>query len=141
MATLEEIKAQCESFQANQLPLIQKIEAAYFISNGRYFQGIQTPSTIPDDGLEIDADYSKKPTDQKETWADVFKDLDALPMKIPALTAIHVYEGPNGHGFIVSLAFHSKGKVYYRMWNQGPENRDTSWIEVDYDPEIYPPLG
>ena len=144
MATVSEIKAQCEQWEQTQLPIIQKVQANYFAANKAFFQGIATPDYLPDDGKTLDADYTKKPTDQKETWAAVFKGLDVLPSKIPARTAIDVYEGPKGWGWTVSLQFHkedllaAKGVVYTRYWDYGPAGRSTGWIEEDWDRDVHP---
>lgn len=155
MATVSEIRRACETFYDTQIPVIQRVQAKYKASTGRYWQGLLTPSEKPDDGATRDPDLKRRPSDQAESWEDVFKDLDVLPVVRgwPASCEISVYEGPHrtreypdGWGFTVSLIFTKDDAVsvrkrqHIRTWNFGPEPwREHAWREDDIVTDPEPP--
>ncbi len=128
-ATLAQIKAAIENFQATHGAKIVARQEAYAANHGgRYWQGIITPNAAPDDGLSVAADYTKRPTDQAERWADIFTGANALPASIPCQIRVDVYEGPLGKGWTVTLRATKTGVLYWRTWNVGPETwRATGW--------------
>lgn len=106
-------------------------QAAYFAARGRYWQGLVT-SEIPEDGAEAVANYTSRPTDQVETWADIFG--AALGASLPVALAVDVYEGPQGHGFIARVWIRYAGTIYTKAQNHGPESwRTANW--AIFDPE------
>jgi len=122
-----------EKFQADNLAVLQKIQALYFATRGRYWQGIITPDTPPDELTTAKAPVlTKKPTDQAESWADEFKGVDVLPATWPAQMQVDVYEGPKGHGYTVTLYCLEGGKKQKRTWNYGPEDwrQDKDWVTL-----------
>ncbi len=104
---------------------IRPRQDAYFAAHGRYWQGLVT-SSIPEDGAEAVADYTSSPTDQAETWADIFG--AAIGMSLPVALAVDVYEGPQGHGFVARVWIRYDGTVYMRAQNHGLESwRTAAW--------------
>lgn len=116
-----------EKFYSDQLPLLQKVQTVYYEAHGRYWQGILTPASLPDETTkERTPDLKVKPTDQEESWEALFKGADILPPKWPAQLQIDVYDGPRGKGWTVTLRASEGGKPQVRTWNFGPEKeRDT----------------
>jgi hypothetical protein len=132
MATKPQIKAAVQSFVAQQLGTIIPTQNRYFNSpNHRvHFQGIATPVIPPDDGATVPADYSLKPTDQAESWADVFKGSDALPANVVCQMQIDVYDGPVGKGWTLTARATKGIDWLWKRWNFGPETwRETDWQE------------
>lgn len=129
MATLSQIKTAIENWRSTYGPKIVARQEAYAANHsGRYWQGSITPSIPPDDGASMVADYTKRPTDQVERWADIFKAADALPMSIPCQIQVDVYDGPLGTGWTVTLSGTKNGTRYSRTWNVGPEKwRAADW--------------
>jgi len=129
--TLAQIQAQINNWRDTYAPRIISKQEAYLAAHGRYWQGILTPSAPPDDGASVAADWTRRPTDQLDRWADVFAAADALPANIPAQIRVDVYSGPGGHGWTVTLIATKNGHTYYRTWNVGPETwRAQPWAEV-----------
>ena len=128
-ATLDSIRAAIENFRdAHAAKLVAKQEAYAANHGGRYWQGIITPGTIPDDGASVAADYTRKPTDQANRWADVFSGADALPASIPAQIRVDVYDGPLGKGWVLTVSGTKSGNLYTKAWNVGPETwRAHAW--------------
>ena len=101
----------------------------YFVSHGRYFQGLWTHTAeVEQDEVdvldEVPNNLDSKPTDQTHTWRDaVGNAFDALPF--PCRLRLDVYEGPQGHGWIAILEVLYQGEVYVRSKQVGPETHHT----------------
>ena len=136
MATIAQIKTAIENFRTTHGPKIVARQEAYALNHGgRYWQGIITPTVPPDDGASVPADYTLKPTDQLERWADVFKAADALPANIPCQISVDVYDGPLGKGWTVTLRGTKAGNLYSKCWNVGPETyRAHDWTVTPVTP-------
>lgn len=132
------LEAGLDKFFSDNLVTIQKVQGAYFQARGRYWQGIITPATPPDETTAKRApDLKKKPTDQVEAWEDVFKGLDVLPTEWPAQVQIDVYDGPIGKGYTVTLNATEGGKLQSRTWNFGPETwRERGWPKEEVVREV-----
>ncbi len=92
------------------------------------WQGIKTPSIIPKDGNKTAPDKSLKPTDQAESWNDVAVPLPSL-MEIS--TAVDVYEGPQGWGYVVRGEIEVAKGIWSKAINIGSEKyRKHDWIEL-----------
>lgn len=128
MATLTQIQNAIDSWMSSNQAKLVAAQNAYYASHGRYFQGITTPATLPDDGATVVADYAKKPTDQLEKWSDVFTGGNLLPGNVPAQITIDVYDGPLGRGWMATLRFTKTGVTYRKTWAFGPEGGGTGWI-------------
>lgn len=107
-------------------PTLVAKQTAYFNLKGKYFQGIKTHDITPDDGVDADADLTKRPTDQIETWAD----FGVATFKEGFSLEIHSYNGPLGPGFVAILSITKSGKTWSMSKNYGPENRDRAWTEI-----------
>ncbi|MFN3652224.1 MAG: hypothetical protein ACK47B_21815 [Armatimonadota bacterium] len=108
-----------------QWSYILSCQETYFAAHGRYAQGLRTHSEIPADGQELAPDLGmERPTDQAECWID----LAMLPGSMLSAMEIDVYEGPQGHGFVVRLLVVLNGQLWVLERQHGPEaGRDRDW--------------
>jgi len=128
MATNERIQADIDAFLAGELGKFDDVEREYAAGHrGRFWQGIETPAA-PDDGAKKAADKTKKPTDQAEAWADVFKDHKTLPDNWPCALRVDVYDGPRGVGWVLTAAYTKGVNRWSRSLHTGPETgRERGW--------------
>jgi hypothetical protein len=114
-------------------PKIRTRQEAYRARTGRYWQGLVTHSVIPADGIAAPADrLAEKPADVAESWADGH-DPGSSPGEVLAATEpmalrIDVYDGPAGHGYVVTALVRHGAEVWGRSWNVGAE----VWREADW---------
>lgn len=115
---------------------IDALEAAYYASNGRYWQGLDTHTIPPgSDTPDMPNNVMSAPTDQPESW------LIALPFislvdQVGYSTRVDVYNGPGGWGYVVTFSTIMDGVLYVQSVNRGPDAyKDTGgWVptgEVD----------
>lgn len=135
MATKAQIKAAAQSFVAQQLSTIIPVQNQYF-NKGINFQGINTPATIPNDGGTVVPDLTKKPTDQAESWEDMFNVADGTALDSPwnVQMQIDVYNGPLGKGWTLTARARKDTTLMSKVWSFGPEDRATDWIETEITP-------
>jgi len=106
------------------------LQDSYFSANGKYWQGIETPTTVPSDGVSKTTDKTKKPTDQFEDWSDFGV---TIPAKLECSISVDVYDGPNGKGYCIIGKVNESGVLYARCKNVGPEkHREQDWKELKY---------
>jgi len=117
----------------SHLPRIATYQATYALNHsGRYFQGLWSHSTTPDESSSTPPDQlTGRPTDQLEDfnamWTEVRIGLGRLPCRI----RIDVYNGPQGQGYVVMFETSRLGAVYARAINVGPETwRESGWTAV-----------
>lgn len=127
-ATLAQIKTAIKNFRDAHAAKIVAKQNAYLAAHGTYWQGIVTPSEIPDDGATVVQDYTRRPTDHVHRWIDVFAGVDALPDNIPAQIQVDVYGGPLGQGWTLTVRATKNGNLYWKTWAVGPE----TWREQDW---------
>lgn len=128
--TLQELKTKADIKLSHLWKIITSKQELYFAKNGRYWQGILTPSNIPIDGIDSDLDLTKKPSHQNEDWS--FLELP-INLKIPFQIRVDTYKCPNGsHGFQVTVFVSVEGAIYSRSKGIGEEaiNRDYNWTEI-----------
>ena len=132
--TLQEIRQAVEAWRDTHGPKIVRRQARYLARHGRYWQGVAALASPPDDGARVAADWTRKPTDQQESWADVFvSDADGddrLPATVPARVRVDVYDGPRGKGWSLTVEIQKGGRTFARTWHVGPEDgREAPWQE------------
>jgi len=111
-------------YNAQEVALTQR-QAAYELSHGRYFQGLDTHSVLPADGNETAADFAHKPTDQEETWTP-----SDFPAISPASLKIDVYGGELV-GYVATLSFVYGGVLWQKAHGYGDfTHLDHDWQEV-----------
>jgi hypothetical protein len=112
-------------------PTISARQSVYYRMTGRYFQGLASSDTIPQDGIETLPDnYLDNPTDQSYRWNDI-KILPYTPL--PYQVIIDVYDGPQGKGYVCRFRIVVDGVLWERDVNEGGQvEQDRYW----YNPEI-----
>ncbi len=130
-ATVPQIQTSCDTFWNTNRGKITAVQNTWKPGHRNYWQGIATPTTLPDDGALVVADYSKHPTDQAEAWETMFTGPNALPASVPCQMSIDVYDGPAGFGWTYTAVFTKDGFKYGRRWNIGAEPwRTHDWITL-----------
>ena len=111
---------------------VMTFEADYYRTRGRYYQmlwshtdttetTLLTARTAPDNLVT-------RPTDQ--TAVDLWT-ATRLPVDTPYRFKIDVYEGPRGHGYVITLQTEVNRQTWERSINYGPETyRDVAWHAV-----------
>ena len=132
MPSLAQIRNRVDDWLADKwVNVIRPRQDAYFAAHNRYFQGLTTHNAVPDSGTDwaqvIPDNLGAKPSDQAETWADVFPEIPDVP--IDCAIAFDVYDGPQGKGFVGHVWAARNGTIYHRAKGFGSEQRDQDWAE------------
>lgn len=108
----------------NQLEIVQ---SDYITTNGRYWQGLVTHTSLPQDGQETVPNPNVHPTDQADTWNNV-----GIVLTSPAPIAVEVlaYDGPQGPGYVIIGSLVYDGERWIRSIGVGPELRSHSWLST-----------
>ena len=95
----------------------------------KYFQLLETHSTIPADGItKAETVDGKKPTDQEEDYTNFGL---VLGLKQPCSLSISPYESPVGWGFQITAKVIDNNVEYQRVMNYGDETeREKNWEQV-----------
>jgi len=118
------------------LPKFQSYEINYLDAKGRgYMQALWSHSAPPADGALIAPDLlTSKPTDQAESFLDLWGAVIIDQGKVPVRLRIDVYDGPDGRGYVIVVETIMAGRTYTRSINTGGEAwREQDWIEVKVD--------
>lgn len=128
MATHAQIQADIDAFWQSNRGKFQSAQSAYRGPHRVFWQGIDTPTVPPDDGALVTPDLTKEPTDQPESWADIFVGPQELPALWPCSIRVDVYEGRRGVGWVTTLIYTKAGERWVRSDNVGGEiERQQDW--------------
>jgi hypothetical protein len=140
MPTIANLRNTIDTFLTNHWPTIVARQETYKSNHGKYWQGLRThtfrPSYTNTTGAAATPDnFSAKPTDGNQTWADVMPEWASTGL--PATFRIDVYKTPAGEdGWVATVEVMHNGTLYSRSKNVGPEtHRDKAWHAV-VEPEI-----
>ena len=124
------IPAVMSELTAFQLTYIRRVDRL------KYWQALESHAEAPADGVDKDPDrLDRSPHYHPDTWDDV-----ALPtvkaLMRASLIKIHIYHGPQGHGFIAAFCVKWSTAPHRGIWekkvNVGPESyRDMDWTKQD----------
>lgn len=107
-------------------------QSAYRRGRGRYWQGLQTPAALPDEGADAAPDPARRPTDEAEDWAAAGI---SLPARLAGTLAVHVYDGPQGQGYALLAQARRGGLVWTTARHAGPEAwRGHAWRPEEGEP-------
>jgi hypothetical protein len=120
---LEEIGTELDSLYDQFEPLQQ----TYISSNERYFQGLQTPATVPEDGNTIAPDMSLHPSDQVADWTAFGA---TLPAAMNFSITLNAYYGLQGKGWVAIATVVEDDKTWVKCKGFGPEDRTQDWREI-----------
>lgn len=107
---------------------IWKIQKIWFQERGRYFQGKATMSVVPDYKNDEKVELGFGPSDQIDDWRSVGYADEYAPVQLRC----DVYEGPQGHGFIVTSRMKIDGGVWKNQLHHGAEARGIQnyrWVK------------
>lgn len=115
------------------LPRLDEFQYQYYLTNGRYYQALQSHTTAPDvptvpDGIEA------SPTDQPEALAYFWSTVAELPDVLAWSFRIDTYAGPDGAGYVLTAETVVDGNTWRRSVNYGPDTwRNAEWYPVRLD--------
>jgi len=134
--TLAALRLRVDTWLTNRFSLLNSRQNAYFVSHGKYFQGLITHSALPaqttaatavaaPDGLTFHH------ADRSETWQDFLPEINET---LAGAIVIDVYDGPQGKGWIVTVYVRYNGTTYRRIKSVGPDtSRDAPWEVLGLD--------
>ena len=130
MATLQEIRDAVDAKLAGLWSAIQNKQDAYFLANGRYWQGLRTHTIVPTEGNEtLPSVGTTVPADQPDPWPVAIRN-QTLPMALQ----IDVYDSPQGKGYQATVLVKVLGQLYRRVAQVGPEtDRASGWQAVIHE--------
>ena len=134
MPTLNQIKNRVNSRALVLWNLLQTRQETYLQNNGIYWQGLITPSQLPEfsdvDDSPLDADNTDKNANSHDvSWDIILPEIKNTPLS--AQIRVDTYEAPNGHGYSLTLRLIYNGQVFSRTKQHGPETwRDENWHEL-----------
>lgn len=110
------------------LPYLTSFQSDYYQTYSRYFQALQSHSTIPSVPTAPD-NLSGRPEDQEQDLA-YFWSVANLPDEIAWSFRIDTYSGSEGDGYVLICVTKVDGVNWYRSINFGPEEwRAFGWLK------------
>lgn len=128
----QEIAAEVDAWIVPRLSAGQAMQADYFAAHGRYWQGVAPIDAPPSDGAAVPGDPSRRPTDQPESWQDVGADAFLSSAGLQSRPTIDVADGPDGHGWRLTVSFRCDGVLHARRWGFGSlADRSHGWMAIE----------
>lgn len=116
------------------IPHLDDFQYSYYVTNGRYYQALQSHTSAPDVPTVPDG-INSSPTDQPEDLALFWDVYAALPDQLAWAFRIDTYSGPDGDGYVVTIETVIDGNLWTRSVNYGPDTwRASDWYQ--YSEEI-----
>jgi len=123
--------------------LIQSVsakQAEYFLWRGYYFHGPRIPATeVLDGNGNSEIPYGKCPEGRPDSWSDFDNGRFNANARLPFHIALTPYEGPEGHGWVLTMdltkpglgpdAYGEDGDHWVFRHHEGPEQRVGIWDE------------
>ena len=101
-------------------------------ARNKYWQGKYTHSVTPSDNVPLTPDKTLAVVGEHASWNDIGV---SLPVLMECGVEVHVYDGPNGIGYVLFGQAKSSGVKYIKSINVGNENyRDQNWITAKSAP-------
>ena len=125
--------------QANRA-MLQDGQVEYLAATGEYWQGLISHAGGPpqhsnsQDGSAPADNLDSHPTDQAESWRDLYGDaITGQPM--PHALTVDQYRGPSGRGYSFHLLVdHAEGGQWERRESYGPEDLSFDWRQISENP-------
>jgi len=136
--------AKINTFTASVIGTIKTYQDQYFVTNGRYFQGLWLLGNQQVDGnTDVAVINTSAPSDQQVTWRDFAPTVFRNNLKIPVNVRIDVYQSPQGWGWVLVAecwidglgpdAFGNNGNHWVYNHSEGPSDiglvEDVWYIE------------
>src|SRR5262245_33232098 len=124
MADVATVLAICDEEYQAALDWLRPHEQQFFGSNGRYWQGILVPATVPADGNTVRVPQNPgRPTDEKTPWPAQIRGRD-----IHQQVAAHKYLSPAGPGWLAERRVLINGDFYQTIDDHGPAGLSYAWM-------------
>ena len=119
------LKAQVNTAINSVQTRLATLQGTYQAGNGRYWQGILTPTSIPADGNLVAPDLSQKPTDQVEDWTVTpILASETWPLSVEC----HVHAGPLGQGYTVYGHVIASTQHWVKAVGVGAHSHTFDWV-------------
>jgi hypothetical protein len=140
--TLKQVRDKADAKLATLwLDVIRPGELAWFAGHGEYAQVLYTrnlPENWEDSEVvqELLPITNIEPDDRPGMTARAVFGAVNIDVSLPFALATHVYNGPNGHGFVGQVWAKYEGDIYTRARNYGAETwRTLDWHRITAGPE------
>jgi hypothetical protein len=107
------------------VPKFAPKQTAYLFMKKRYWQGIFTPTVVPQNGTLGTMDKTLRPTDQEEDWTYLALSETQLPFSVSCDT----HDGPLGKGYTIMVATISGGTMWIKAVGFGQHSKTFDWTE------------
>ena len=113
------------------IPHLDDFQYQYYVTNGRYYQALESHATAPDVPTVPD-EINASPSDQPESLALFWDTYAALPEVLAWSFRIDTYSGPEGDGYVLTVSTVVNGETWQRSVNYGPDTwRNAGWYKVN----------
>ena len=127
MPLTADLKSQVDTLFDDIDKQMTSLQDDYFAANRKYCQLPGTHDTLPADGNAVASNGNKKIAGYP-SWNDFGIN---LPATCKACVMVDVYDGPQGHGYVLNGDVEQAFSHYKRCKNVGPETRRTyDWKEI-----------
>ena len=115
------VQTNLQNWKAN----IDPRQDTFFAANGRYWQGVVVPATVPADGGTLTWSATRKATDCP-SWSALGNN---LPASLDVQLWIDAYDGPNGKGYVYNVLVKWGAELWTRSLNMrgGETWRTRDW--------------
>ncbi len=128
VATPLQIRNAVDTRLAQLWTLIQSHQAVYFANHGVYWQGIGTPTQVPQDGNGALVDFTVHPVYQSDDWSAA--DFATIPSTLPMMIEVHQHIAPDGFGFTGIATVVISSATWKRAQGVGPGSVTFGWTQV-----------
>lgn len=145
MPTLSQVRTKVDTWLEARWPTFRDRQLAYHAVNSKFWQGKRTHTfellyTGSVDAEAIANNLTSSPTDQAATWVSIIPEW--VGVLLPALFVCDTYNGPLGHGYVLSIWVRHNGNIYTRAQNYaldggvsgGEAWRTYAWQQVTDGP-------
>lgn len=135
--TAKDIQDKADGVILPFINLISAFQDNWIKTHKGYWQGIKTPSAVPQDGLDTQVNTAVKPVgdpNEKKAWAEVSI---AIPEKLPCSVEIFVHEGPQGKGYTVKSYITFGSQTFVKNTGFGAGSTTSNWkVNIPRNPYI-----
>lgn len=131
--TAKDIQDKADAIVGPLISDLQTFQDNWVKTHKGYWQGIKTPTTIPQDGTDTVPDLNVKPVQDDEATA--WKDIGVtIPSTLPCSIEVHTHDGPLGKGWSAIIRIMFEAQTFLKVQGFGKESLATTpWVEVNSD--------
>lgn len=121
---------QCHDFVFQLYRDLWYVQRKWFAFHGRYFQGLPAAVNVSEHTSNSRVEHVT-PVSQLDGWGDIGLRMASVPVQFWC----DVYEGPDGHGYIVTCVVKVNGELWVNQLHLGPEeyrvSRNCHWSRIE----------